>query len=107
MPHSIPKDLRDANAPELLPCPFCGGGNPYLANVEMLGCAYVVCTDCGAQSDDGGAERVRLKWNSRADQPTLATENALLRNALRWVAASSGCQASRIIAAAVLEGTNT
>jgi hypothetical protein len=106
MPHSTPKDPRDANAPDLKPCPFCGGA-AYLANVEMPGCAYVVCTDCRTQSDDGGAERVRLKWNTRTDQPTLATENALLRNALRWVEASSGCQASRIIAAAVLEGTNT
>jgi hypothetical protein len=41
------------------------------------------------------------------DLPALDTENALLRDALRWVAASSGCQASRIIAAAVLEGTDT
>jgi hypothetical protein len=55
MPHSIPKDLLIANAPDL--------------------------------------------------QPTLATENALLRDALKWVAASSGCQASRIIAAAAVEGT--
>ena len=40
---------------QLLPCPFCGE-KPYLYNVEMAGCAYVVCTGCRTQSDDGGKE---------------------------------------------------
>jgi Lar family restriction alleviation protein len=51
-------------APDLLPCPFCGG-KPYLANVEMAGCAYVVCTDCRMQSDDGSQQRVVTAWNTR------------------------------------------
>lgn len=50
----------------LKPCPFCGG-KPYLANVAMVGCAYVVCTDCRMQSDDGGKDRVVAAWNRRAD----------------------------------------
>ena len=50
----------------LKPCPFCGG-KPYLANVDMAGCAYVVCTDCRMQSDDGTQSRVVAAWNTRAD----------------------------------------
>lgn len=53
------------NNPELKPCPFCGGV-PYLANVAMAGCSYVVCTDCRMQSDDGSRNRVVNKWNTRA-----------------------------------------
>jgi len=45
-------------------CPFCGG-IPYLANVEMAGCSYVVCTDCRMQSDDGSQDRVINSWNTR------------------------------------------
>ena len=52
-------------AEALLPCPFCGG-KPYLANVAMVGCAYVVCTDCRMQSDDGSQELVVAAWNRRA-----------------------------------------
>ena len=48
----------------LSPCPFCGG-RPYLANVAMAGCSYVVCTDCRIQSDDGMKDRVIEKWNAR------------------------------------------
>lgn len=54
------------NAPELKPCPFCGG-KPYLANVEMVGCSYVVCTDCRMQSDDMSKDRAVDQWNRRAD----------------------------------------
>ncbi len=53
-------------APELKPCPFCGG-KPYLANVEMVGCAYVVCTDCRMQSDDMSKERAIAAWNTRTN----------------------------------------
>ena len=31
----------------------------------MIGCAYVVCTDCRMQSDDGGSDRVAAAWNTR------------------------------------------
>ncbi len=51
--------------PDLLPCPFCGG-KPYLANVEMVGCSYVVCTDCRAQGDDMSKDRAIATWNTRA-----------------------------------------
>jgi len=55
-------------APELKPCPFCGG-KPYLANVEMVGCSYVVCTDCRAQGDDATKEGAIANWNARASAP--------------------------------------
>jgi hypothetical protein len=87
MPHSTPKDLRDANAPDRINLiPAQGMTSDYLRSNY-------------ASSGEDGVDY------TRTDQPTLATENALLRAALKWVAASSGCQASRIIAAAVLEGT--
>jgi hypothetical protein len=89
MPHSTPKDLAYANAPDrtnLIPAQ--GMTSDYLRSNYP-------------SSGEDGVDYVR------ADQPTLATDAALLRNALRWVEASSGCQASRIIAAAVLEGTDT
>ena len=54
------------DAQKLKPCPFCGG-KPYLANVAMVGCAYVVCTDCRMQSEDGTMNRVTTAWNTRAD----------------------------------------
>jgi Lar family restriction alleviation protein len=58
---------------ELLPCPFCGG-KPYLANVVMAGCYYVLCTDCRMQSDDGRRDRVIAAWNTRALTPPAAIE---------------------------------
>jgi hypothetical protein len=59
---------QEAKMSDLKPCPFCGG-KPYLANVAMAGCAYVVCTDCRVQSVDGTQDRVRAAWNTRADLP--------------------------------------
>jgi Lar family restriction alleviation protein len=59
-----------SDAPELKPCPFCGG-KPYLANVQMVGCAYVICTECSVQSDDASRERAIALWNRR-DPATLA-----------------------------------
>ena len=72
---------------ELKPCPFCGG-KPYLANVAMVGCAYVVCTDCRMQSDDGGRERVVAAWNTRTD--SIPSQDALIRAALE--AAANGVE---------------
>ncbi len=66
--------MDDAMTPkdELLPCPCCGGV-PRLANVEMAGCSYVVCTDCRLQTDDGSRDRVVKAWNTRAaTQPSMA-----------------------------------
>ena len=53
---------------DLLPCPFCGG-TPYLANVEMVGCSYVVCTDCRTQSDDMSKDRAIAAWNTHPPTP--------------------------------------
>lgn len=55
-------------APELKPCPFCGG-RPYLANKEMPGGAFVVCTDCRAATDDDCIDATISRWNTRADLP--------------------------------------
>ena len=80
------------SAPELKPCPFCGG-EAALTNREMPGCAFVICMGCQAQGDDGSIERVAAKWNTRADlcTPTdervkaLEAENARLRIALQQI----------------------
>ena len=48
---------------DLLPCPFCGG-EPYLKGLSTN--CFCMCMDCGAQSDDGSAERVTAAWNIRA-----------------------------------------
>lgn len=51
-------------APDLLPCPFCGGvpvvksGGP--------GCAYVKCCDCPAETGDGPLPKIIAAWNRRA-----------------------------------------
>ena len=55
---------RHTEITDLMPCPLCGG-DAYLANVEMAGCSYIVCTDCHLQTDDGSRERVVRKWNTR------------------------------------------
>jgi len=75
-------------APDLKPCPLCGG-KCYLANADMAGCAYVVCTDCRLQSDDGSQERVTAAWNTRAPAEALAVPEAYekgLRDALGLIA---------------------
>ena len=61
------------SAPELKPCPFCGG-EAALTNREMPGCAFVICMGCQAQGDDGSIERVAAKWNTRADLCTPTDE---------------------------------
>jgi hypothetical protein len=87
MPHSTPKDPRDANAPDRI--------NLIPAN----GMVSDYWRSNYASSGEDGVGYVR------ADLPTTDAQSALMRAALKWVEASSGCQASRIIAAAVLEGT--
>ena len=64
------------DAPDLLPCPFCGG-KPYLANVEMVGCAYVVCTDCRVQGDDMSKDRAVSSWNARAGLQAIVNDAVL------------------------------
>jgi Lar family restriction alleviation protein len=61
-------------APELKPCPFCGG-KPHLVthrtSEDSMG-AYVYCKGCAAQSDHfedhfAPAKDAIAAWNSRAD----------------------------------------
>jgi hypothetical protein len=58
-------------APELLPCPFCAGG-AYLHGFSTN--RFVMCIECGAQSDDGGLQRVIAAWNRRT--PARAREES-------------------------------
>jgi len=51
---------------EMLPCPFCGG-EPYLHGFSTN--RFVMCMECGAQSDDGSRERVTAAWNRRTPAP--------------------------------------
>jgi Lar family restriction alleviation protein len=67
-----------SDAPELKPCPFCGG-KALLTNREMPGCAFVVCEGCQAQGDDGTVERVVAAWNRRADLHRAEVEAAVKR----------------------------
>ena len=55
---------------DMLPCPFCGG-KPYLANKDMAGGAFVVCTDCPAATDDGVIETAIAVRNRRAEPADL------------------------------------
>jgi hypothetical protein len=103
MPHSIPKDLLIANAPAATTHIFAF----FIERLKGANRVVVETSNAFGEIDASyiSAPEILESWNSRADLPTLATENALLRDALKWVAASSGCQASRIIAAAAVEGT--
>jgi hypothetical protein len=72
MPHSIPKDLRDANAPNLKPCPFCGGDEQdwrYIRDGRSL-----CCSECGAGFNryngpigNTAEDRIAGAWNTRTD----------------------------------------
>ena len=56
---------------ELKHCPC--GAEAQIVNVTMLGCSYVICTDCRMQSDGGnilGIDRAVAAWNTRADLAT-------------------------------------
>ena len=51
-------------SPELLPCPFCGGGARIISGPP--GCHYARCDGCGVCTDDGGIERAVAAWNRRS-----------------------------------------
>lgn len=56
-----------SDAPELKPCPFCGGK----ANIEQYGnrrmSTIVSCGDCGATLENGEEWGHGRSWNTRAD----------------------------------------
>ena len=72
-------------AEPLKPCPFCGGA-ARLTNREMPGCAFVVCSACHAQSDDGSIERVVAAWNRRAPGYDAECARRLLNRLAREIA---------------------
>ena len=79
------------SAPELKPCPFCGGKKLY-AEYNEFGGLVVLCANCEAHgpSSEADKEQILAAWNTRADlcNPTdervkeLEAENARLRGAL-------------------------
>ena len=46
---------------------------------EMAGCAYVVCTDCRLQTEDGLQRNVAAKWNTRAAIAAMRNDAAMDR----------------------------
>jgi Lar family restriction alleviation protein len=73
------------NSEALLPCPFCGAGNPSLQVNSHAGMSWVACSQCGieAPSETGvSADDAVNYWNRRAplaalptgDMPTVAWE---------------------------------
>ena len=69
-------------APELLPCPFCGGdGQEKWAHNGKAFC-WIECADCGAKGawarvgHDGSGAR---NWNTRADLAPQITEEMVER----------------------------
>lgn len=67
-------------APELLPCPFCGG-TPRFMIVPPLH-HHMRCDGCGARTADGGVELAFSLWNRRSDRAGLL---AWLREAIEHV----------------------
>lgn len=110
MPHSIPKDPRDANAPAADTRDMVAVFIEHLRGADRV----VVETENALGEIDAHYMHAPailkawvVAWNIRALVGHSDTENARLRAALRWVEESSGCQASRGIAAAALKGTDT
>jgi hypothetical protein len=61
---------------ELKPCPFCGGRNIRDTGRSLMGVADTpdtYCVDCKAMGPDHGGMQ---GWNTRADTPDVANEEA-------------------------------
>ena len=88
--------MTDSKAPELKPCPFCGGE----AEIERYTIKpYVACMKCGCSMPDRHqtAEQAIEAWNARAEQAIAATLgsgtltaddvlNAVYKHGARWQA---------------------
>lgn len=72
-----------SEAPELLPCPFCGGEAEWKSGGP--GNAFVMCKSCHATTDDGSIPRIRAAWNTRADLHQQALAEAEARGYARAV----------------------
>lgn len=55
---------RMTDAPELKPCPFCGGEAEWI--IGGPGCAFISCKTCPAETGDGSIPRILEAWNTRA-----------------------------------------
>jgi Lar family restriction alleviation protein len=68
-------NARSDVEPELLPCPFCGGGAEFVATQRRYDfMAAVECQSCGANTGPAGITRdeVVLRWNRRASTTVTA-----------------------------------
>ena len=77
-----------SEAPELLPCPFCGGEAEWKSGGR--GCAFITCTSCPAETGDGSIPRIKAAWNTRADLHQQALEAAEARGYARAVEIANG-----------------
>ena len=81
----------DLTAPELKPCPFCGGKNLY-AGYNEFGGLVTLCANCEAHGPSSEAEKDQIlsAWNTRADLCTPTDERVkALVNAAKEVAADA------------------
>ena len=75
-----------SHAPELLPCPFCGGAPQYAGYCDHT---YIRCTGCGCSTEDFGKPRAVASWQMRpfvscAEQVKQAYERGLEDAANEW-----------------------
>lgn len=73
-----------ADAPELLPCPFCGGDGELITSSPKGGYDRVSCIICGAEYSGLDEPTSIAGWNTRADlaTPTPAQAARVLLEAL-------------------------
>ena len=56
---------HDDPGPDLLPCPFCGGGNIVRHPVRFSDGIWLECDDCGARIGPRGHKDIAGYWNRR------------------------------------------
>lgn len=66
--------MTSEKAPELLPCPFCGGE----AEFEWIGTTrysvIVTCADCGCSLENGETFKHGTAWNTRPQPESVSNE---------------------------------
>lgn len=73
------------DAPELLPCPFCGGAAEWvdIESGDCFGGSFIQCAACWACSpvEFGFKENLTSKWNTRVPDPRVAV---LVEACMSW-----------------------
>lgn len=95
------------NAPELKPCPFCGG---QVRTDEIEKGGFIICGDGGCKGSglwtgflDESKSEAFAAWNTRTPAPDVAELVAALREAsqrLSWFGDKVGCESARAAIAA-------